>query len=219
MLVTEGVMNVLNSTIDTDSAGGAGVFAYNTGTANVSDTTIHTKQDTSGGIHAAGGGTLNATNLTVTTEGNSSAAIRSDRGGVFYTTNTESTFKLSNVKLQYAEKNDFFLKCTGNSNARGWGSKGSNGADCSFSAEKQEMQGNIIWDSISKLDFSMSNGSVLTGAFVQDESNAGDGGSGYANVTIDASSKWIVTGNSTVGKLICAGVIPEKECESQIKRQ
>ena len=40
----------------------------------------------------------------------------------------------------------------------------------------------------------MSNGSVLTGAVVQDESNAGSGGMGYANVTIDASSKWIVTG-------------------------
>lgn len=313
VLVKDGVLNVSGSTINTDSAGGAGIFAYKTGVANISDTTIHTEQDTSGGIHAAGGGTVNAENLTVTTEGNSSAAIRSDRGGgtmninggtytsngsgspaiyctanitvndadltangseavcieglnslklkdcnltgnmpedsqndctwnvilyqsmsgdsevgnssftmeggtlttknggVFYTTNTESTFKLSNVKISYAAESDFFLKCTGNSNARGWGQKGSNGADCTFTAQKQEMQGDVIWDSISKLDFNMSDGSVLTGAFVQDESNAGNGGSGYANVTIDASSKWIVTGNSTVSKLASSGTVQDAD--------
>ena len=313
MLVTDGVLDVSGSTIHTDSAGGAGVFAYKSGVINVSDTTIYTKQDTSGGIHAAGGGTVNAENVTVTTEGNSSAAIRSDRGGgtmkvvggtytsngsgspviyctaditvhdadltangseavcieglnslklkdcnltgnmpensqndciwnvvlyqsmsgdsevgnssftmeggtlttknggVFYTTNTESTFKLSNVNINYAARNDFFLKCTGNSNARGWGQKGSNGADCTFTAQKQNMQGDIIWDSISKLDFHMSDGSVLTGAFVQDESNAGSGGSGYANVTIDASSKWIVTGNSTVSKLNNLGTVQDAD--------
>ena len=64
MLVTDGVLNVRNSTINTDSAGGTGVFAYGSGTVNVENTTIHTTQDTSGGIHAAGGGTLNAANLT-----------------------------------------------------------------------------------------------------------------------------------------------------------
>lgn len=312
-LVTDGVLNVSDSTIDTDSAGGTGLFAYGSGIVNVQNSKIYTKKDTSGGIHAAGGGTVNATNLTVTTEGNSSAAIRSDRGGgtmivnggtytsngsgspavyctaditikdadliangseavcieglnslkltncnltgnmpkdsqndctwniilyqsmsgdsqignsnfsmeggtlaaknggVFYTTNTESTFYLSNVDIQYADQNDFFLKCTGNSNARGWGLKGANGADSTLKAENQDMQGDIIWDSISKLDFNMSNGSVLTGAIVQDESNAGSGGTGYANVTIDASSKWIVTGNSTVSKLSCLGTIQDIE--------
>ncbi len=87
---------------------------------------------------------------------------------------------------------------TGNSNARGWGTKGSNGAGCKFTAAKQEMQCDIIWDSISTLDFKISDGSTLKGAFVQDESNAGNGGSGYANVTIDSSSIWIVTGDSTI---------------------
>lgn len=73
------------------------------------------------------------------------------------------------------------------------------------------MQGNIIWDSISTLDFNMSDGSVLTGAFLQDEVNAGDGGNGYANVAIDASSKWIVTGDSTVSKLTSSGKIQDKD--------
>lgn len=133
--------------------------------------------------------------------------LTADNGGMFYTTNTESTFYLSDVDITYADKNDFFLKCTGNSNQRGWGQSGSNGADCIFTADNQEMQGDIIWDSISTLTFSMENGSVLTGAFVQDESNAGNGGDGYANLTIDSSSKWVVTGNSTLSSLTCKGTI------------
>ena len=71
-----------DATINTDSQGSNGVFAYGEETlVNVSDTTINTTQGNSGGIEVAGGATLNATNLTVDTQGQSSAAIRSDRGG------------------------------------------------------------------------------------------------------------------------------------------
>lgn len=145
-------------------------------------------------------------------EGNSTfvmdgGTLTAKNGGMFYTTNTESTFELSNVDIHYADENAFFLKCTGNRNARGWGAQGSNGADCTFTAKNQEMQGDVIWDSISSLKFSMSDGSVLTGAFIQDESNVKTGGSGYADVTLDASSRWIVTGNSTVRNLSSKGVI------------
>ena len=69
------------------------------------------------------------------------------------------------------------------------------------------MQGNVIWDSISQLDFYMTNGSSLTGAFVQDESNAGNGGSGYSNVYISSDSTWTVTGDSTITNLYNAGTI------------
>lgn len=79
-LVTDGTLNISNSTIESDAAGGAGVFAYGSGTAYVSDTTITAMQNTAGGIHVAGGGTLYAWDLNVETNGESSAAIRSDRG-------------------------------------------------------------------------------------------------------------------------------------------
>ena len=312
-LTTNGTLTIEDSTITTDSAGGAGVFAYGDGVVKVSNTTIMTKQDTSGGIHVAGGGTLEASNLTVETNGESSAAIRSDRGGgtmkvtggtytsngkgspavyctadisvadaaltangseavcieglnslslenctvtsnmpeneqndciwsiilyqsmsgdsevgnsqfsmkdgslisknggLFYTTNTQSTFTLENVAITTSDSNDFFLKCTGNSNARGWGETGKNGAQCSFTAINQEMPGDVIWDSISELDLSLQKNSVLTGAIIQDESNAGDGGDGYANVTIDSTSKWIVTGDSTVTKLVNKGKIVDAD--------
>lgn len=316
VLVTDGTVDITNSTITTDASGGAGVFAYGDGVANVSDTTITTTQDTSGGIHVAGGGTLHASNLTVETSGASAAAVRSDRGGgtmtvdggsytsngsgspavyctaditindatltatgseavcieglnsltltdcdltgdmpeneqndciwtvilyqsmsgdsevgnstfsmtggsltsknggLFYTTNTESTFYLSGVDITYSDSNDFFLKCTGNSNARGWGQSGANGADCIFTADAQEMAGDVIWDSISNLDFEMTNASTLTGAFIQDESNAGNGGDGYANLTIDASSTWVVTGDSTLTTLTNHGTIKDANGKS-----
>ena len=312
-LVTDGTLSISDSTIESDAAGGAGVFAYGNGTAYVSDTTITAMQNTAGGIHVAGGGTLYAWDLNVETNGESSAAIRSDRGsgtmvvdggsytangvgspavystaditvrdaeltangseaicieglntirlfdcdltgnmsdleqndctwnvilyqsmsgdsevgnstfemsggtltakngGMFYTTNTESTFVLSDVKLVNADDSGFLLKCTGNSNQRGWGTAGANGADSHFTAIQQTMEGNVIWDSISKLDFYLTQASTWTGAVIQDESNAGAGGDGYGNVYIDADSTWTVTGDSTVSALSCAGTMQDSD--------
>lgn len=133
--------------------------------------------------------------------------LTAKNGGMFYTTNTESTIRLSDVNITYAKNNDFFLKCTGNSNKRGWGTSGANGADCNFTADSQKMEGDVIWDSISKLDFYMSNGSTLKGAVTDDESNAGNGGSGYCNFYIEKGSTWTVTGDSTLTNLYNAGTI------------
>ena len=312
-LVTDGTLVISNSTITTDAAGGAGVFAYGNGTAYVSDTTITTAQDTSGGIHVAGGGTLYAWDLTVETSGESAAAIRSDRGsgtmvvdggsytsngvgspavystaditvhnadltstgseavcieglntlrlfdcdlsgnmsdleqndctwnvilyqsmsgdsqvgnstfemvggsltaqngGMFYTTNTESTFLLSGVDITGAADSKFLLRCTGNANQRGWGASGANGADCHFTGSDQALDGDVIWDSISSLDFYLTQGSVLTGAVLQDESCAGDGGDGYANLYIEEGSTWVVTGDSVLTSLQCAGTVVDAD--------
>ena len=140
----------------------------------------------------------------------SGGTLTAKNGGMFYTTNTESTFILSNVDITYADENDFFLKCTGNSNARGWGSTGSNGADCSFTAISQEMEGDVIWDSVSTLDFYMTEGSTLKGAVVDDESAAGNGGSGTCSLYIDSSSVWTVTADSDLTSLSNAGTIVDE---------
>lgn len=313
VLATDGTAYVKDSTVTTDSKGGAGLFAYGDGTVYVADTDITTQQDTSGGIHAAGGGKLYAWDLNVETNGESSAAIRSDRGGgtmvvdggtytsngvgspavyctadiavnnaeltangseavcieglnslrlynsnltgnmsdddqndttwtvilyqsmsgdsevgnstfqmdggtitsknggLFYTTNTECTITLKDVDITYNDDNEFFLQCTGNNNQRGWRQSGANGSDCNFTADSQDMKGNVIWDSISDLDFYMINGSTLEGAFVNDESNAGNGGDGYCNVVIDKDSTWTVTGDSTITSLSNAGTITDAD--------
>lgn len=313
LLATEGSAFIKDSTITTDAAGGAGLFAYGDGTIYAADSDITTQQDTSGGIHAAGGGTVYAWDLSVETNGESAAAIRSDRGGgtmvvdggtytsngtgspavyctadiavnnaeltatgseavcieglnslhlydctlsgnmndldqndctwtvilyqsmsgdseignstfqmsggnlisqnggLFYTTNTECTFTLENVNISYNDDSEFFLQCTGNNNQRGWGQAGSNGSDCHFTAINQEMQGDIIWDSISNLDFYITENSTLAGAFVNDETYAGNGGDGYCNVYVDSDSSWTVTGDSTISSLSNEGTIQDPQ--------
>ena len=134
-------------------------------------------------------------------------SLTSENGGVFYTTNTESTITLNNVDINYNDDNEFFLQCTGNTNQRGWGQSGVNGADCHFTGISQDMQGDVIWDSISDLDFYLTEGSSLTGAVVDDESYACEGGEGYCNVYVSADSTWTVTGDSTVSSLENEGTI------------
>lgn len=137
--------------------------------------------------------------------------ITSKNGGLFYTTNTECTIALKDVDITYNDDSEFFLQCTGNNNQRGWGQSGANGSDCNFTADSQDMKGNVIWDSISDLDFYMTNGSTLEGVFVNDESNAGNGGDGYCNVVIDKDSTWTVTGDSTITSLSNAGTITDAD--------
>jgi len=149
-------------------------------------------------------------------EGNSTftmvgGSVTSENGGLLYTTNTESTILLSDVDITMAEDAEFFLQVTGNTNERGWGTEGENGADCNFTADNQVMEGDIIYDSISQLDFYMTNGSTLTGAFIDDESYAGSGGDGEANVYISEDSTWTVTGDSTVTNLYNEGTIVDED--------
>lgn len=133
--------------------------------------------------------------------------LTSQNGGVFYTTNTESDITLNAVDITYNNDNEYFLRCTGNNNERGWGESGANGADCDFTAISQDMEGDVIWDTISQLDFYMSDGSNLTGAIIDDESFAGNGGDGYCNVYVSDDSTWTVTGDSNVSTLSNAGTI------------
>lgn len=138
-------------------------------------------------------------------------SLNSENGGLFYATNTESDFYLENVAITQSADAEYFLRVSGNANQRGWGTAGSNGAETNFTANDQTMNGDVIWDSISELDFYMENGSSLTGAIYDDETYAGNGGSGYANVYIDSSSTWTVTGDSTVTNLYNEGTITDAD--------
>jgi len=137
--------------------------------------------------------------------------LTAENGGMFYTTNTQSTFILSGVDITYADDSEFLLKVTGNANRRGWGQSGANGAQCTFTAIGQELEGTILWDSISTLDLYMTEGSTWTGSFVNDESNAGEGGDGYASLYLSEDSAWTVTGDSALTSLYAAGTITDAE--------
>jgi hypothetical protein len=134
----------------------------------------------------------------------------SKNGGLFYTTNTQSEFVLSGVTIEAAD-GEYFLRCTGNVNQRGWGASGQNGADCKFTGIAQAMNGDVVWDSISQLDLYLTSGSSLTGAVVDDESEAGGGGSGSCSLYVSKDSTWTVTGDSTVTALSSEGIIVDAD--------
>ena len=73
------------------------------------------------------------------------------------------------------------------------------------------MNGDVIWDSISDLDLYLTEGSVLTGAVIDDETWAGEGGDGYCSLYISEDSTWTVTGDSTVTNLYAAGTIQDPD--------
>lgn len=132
-------------------------------------------------------------------------------GDVIYTTNTESHITLKGVHVNTSMRDAAILRATGNTNQRGWGSEGSNGADCTFTAIGQELRGDIVFDSISNLECYLTESSTLTGAVYDDESAAGAGGNGAANLYIDSTSVWIVDGNSECTNLYCAGAIRDEQ--------
>lgn len=72
------------------------------------------------------------------------------------------------------------------------------------------MEGAVIWDSISQLDFYMTNASTLTGYFTDDETYAGNGGDGYCNVYISNDSTWTVTADSEITNLYNEGTIVDE---------
>lgn len=56
----------------------------------------------------------------------------------------------------------------------------------------------------------MEENSTLKGVFVKDESNARAGSDGYVHLTIDETSKWVVTGDSILSELVCKGSIEDE---------
>lgn len=132
--------------------------------------------------------------------------LTSKNGGIFYTTNTESEFNIKNMTINTAEDFEYILKATGNNNERGWGKKGANGANCTFNVREQKLVGKIIYDSISTLDVNLLEGTTYTGQVVRDDSAAnGANLNGYANLTIDENSHWVVSGDSELKTLTIKG--------------
>lgn len=117
-------------------------------------------------------------------------SILAGSGDMFYVTNTACEIVLSGVELSLA--NGVLLNVTGNDGARGWGTSGSNGGQCAFTAAGQVLTGDVTVDDISTLEFSILDKSSFSGAI-----NAG-GDAGKVSVTLDETSVWTLTGDSYV---------------------
>ncbi|NMB77727.1 MAG: hypothetical protein GYA23_01370 [Methanomicrobiales archaeon] len=105
-------------------------------------------------------------------------------GPAFFITNTNAVITLQEVRI--ASVTDTLIKAAGTDR---WGTSGKNGGAVTFTADKQELAGSLITDSISSIDAMLKNGSTLTGSINK------------AALTLDASSTWIVTGDSALTTL------------------
>ena len=109
---------------------------------------------------------------------------------MFFVTNTEATITLSNVTFKYGS--GIFIDIEGTDQ---WGTSGSNGGVITMTVTGQTIEGDIVVDDYSSLSLTLSSSSSFTGKINAAKS------SGTVSITIDASSKLTLTGDSYVTTL------------------
>ncbi len=134
--------------------------------------------------------------------------LTSNNGDMFYITNTDCTLSLSGVDIVNKDSDAYLMNITGNSASHGWGTAGANGAQVTFTADDQTLEGDIRVDSISTLNMTLSGNSTFTGTINIDENEeGGEAVSDNAVVTIEKGSTWTLTGDCTITSLTNNGTI------------
>ena len=134
--------------------------------------------------------------------------LTSNNGDMFYVTNTHCTIDLTGVTLTNNDSDAYLLNVTGNSASHGWGTAGSNGAQVEFTADNQTLEGDIIVDSISTLDLTLSGSSSFTGMInITENADGGTAVGDNAVVTVEEGSTWTLTGDCTITSLTNNGTI------------
>ena len=131
------------------------------------------------GDAASGEATFTSKNSTITT----------NQGDSFYVTNTTASIILENNKITNNDSKGNFLRIQKDS----WGKSGSNGGVVTLKLINQEVNGDIVVDSISKLDMTLSS-SNYKGAI--NNSNEGE-----VSITLDKNSTITLTGDTYIKSL------------------
>lgn len=179
---------------------------------NLSNITVDKTGDSDGGdssnfygnnsaILAKNGANLTIKNATITTEadganGNATftaknSKITTNNGDTFYITNTTATINLTNNTIVNNDSTGNFLRAQKDS----WGNTGSNGENVTLTMTQQNAEGNIVIDSISTLDMTMSENSYYEGTI--NESNEAKS----ITLKLDSTSKIKLTGDSYITSL------------------
>ncbi|MBR5071280.1 MAG: hypothetical protein IKX27_05210 [Oscillospiraceae bacterium] len=125
-------------------------------------------------------------------------SLTNKNGDIFFVNNTVTEITLSQAEIVNEDADGVFLRAA----AAGWGSEGSNGGQVTLTALDQEINGNMLVDSVSHLNLYLKDGSVFTGAVNP------DGEEGKVYVEIESGSKWILTEDSYITGLTCeAGAV------------
>lgn len=135
-------------------------------------------------------------------------SLTSKNGDMFYITNTACTMELNGVSLSNEDADANLMTIAGNDASHGWGTAGSNGAQVTCTAKNQTLSGNITVDSISTLNFTLSDGSDFTGTIrIVDNADGGTAVDNNAVVTVEKGSTWTLTGDCTLTSLTNNGTI------------
>lgn len=118
------------------------------------------------------------------------STITTNKGDSFYVTNTTATINLENNKIINNDSTGNFLRIQKDS----WGNTGSNGGNVTLNLTNQEVEGNVVVDSISKLTMNLLNRSSLKGMI--NNSNEGE-----ITLTLDETSNITLTGDTYVKSL------------------
>ena len=111
---------------------------------------------------------------------------------MFHITNTACVINLENTELSFGS--GIFLE---SSSQNQWGNNGSNGGKCELNTNNEKIEGNVIVDSISSLNWTMKN-TEFKGAI---------NSTGNGTVNVGEGSTWTLTGDSTVSNLKVGGNI------------
>ena len=131
-----------------------------------------------------------------------------NNGDLFYFTNTSAEMNLTGVELVNNETDGYLMRVVGNSESRGWGKAGSNGAQVTFKAKDQKMDGNILVDTISSLNMTLEDGTVFTGTVsVEDNKAGGTAVDNNAVITVEKGAVWKLTGDCRVTSVENNGTI------------
>lgn len=114
-------------------------------------------------------------------------------GDVFFVNNTVATIDLVGAEVTNEDSEGMFLRAA----AAGWGSEGSNGGQVTLNASDQEIDGDMVVDSVSNLNLYLKDGSTFTGAINS------DGAAGEVYVDLSGGSTWKLTGDSYITSLTC----------------
>lgn len=134
--------------------------------------------------------------------------LTSNNGDLFYVTNTNCVLSLSDVEIVNHESDGYLLLVSGNSASHGWGTAGANGAQVTFTANGQTMEGDIAVDTISTLNLTLTGKSSFTGTVnIIENAQNGTAVEDNAVVTVEKGSTWTLTGDCTLTSLENNGTI------------
>lgn len=112
-----------------------------------------------------------------------------EQAPLFYVTNTTANINITNTELNYGS--NILLKIASNEE---YGDIGNNGADVTFTATDQKLDGEIIVDENSKIRLNLNN-SIYEGKINTENLSAN------VDVTFDYTSQWNLTGDSYINTL------------------